>query len=1284
MSPASHHPIRARLIWLRRRCLRVLHWHSRALIWLAAVLMLVWGGAAAWLQWWLFPHLEAYRPRLVAELGQRSGRPVSIGKLQGGWQAGQPYIDFLDLALKHPDGRPALSLSRAQAQLSWWPLLLGELRFASLTAISPDLEITRDEGGTVRLADLPLTRKGEADAGFGNWLLRQHAIAIVDGRLTWRDQQRKAPPLVLEHVSFSLENQLFGRHAVSLQVAPPSQLAAPFSLVGSWRGDDLADFAHWTGSLQTALSDVDVAAWGAWVPFPIEVRRGRGQLDLAMSFRGLAVQAADATLDLHGAAIKLAPELDYLVLQRLAGSVRWRDADGARTLQLGKLHLTADGGKLLDGSSALLTLGKTGGGTLAADGLTLTALANVPRAVPLPNAMRHWLAGMRPSGRVDHLEAGWTGDWREPASYHGRVAFSGIGLAAPAPWPSTGPLDGELTMSDKDGQLTVTSRRFHLADSELFEKPMQFDQFRLAADWRRDGKLWIVRLNDFAAENGDITAGAKGGWRWAGEGSGTLALDATIARLTANKVADYLPNAIGKETRDWLRGALTAGEARHARLMVNGPLDQFPFADGKSGIWKVETETHGVTLDYAPGWPAMVGIEGDLKIEGDRLSIGAKGHILNAEVEQAEALIPSLSHADAVHIDGNVVSPTAELFRFIAQSPLDKTLGGLGSAAKASGDGKLALKLDIPFSHADETRVDGHFRFAHNRLQLHEAMPEVRELAGDLHFDEHGADARALAGQVLGGAVKIDVAPGKDGAMLVSASGRADARLAAQRYGVPMADALSGATDYELRINMPASGFQLALDAPMREVKVDLPAPLGKAAGEIRPLRLGLEATASSERWRVGFGNQLTSVLYRSPGSAGWRIDRGELHVGEGTATASRLGVWLTTNLPALNADAWLARLASGGGSPATDATAGIGQLAGVDARIGKLQIGGSRIDDLNLQAQQADGSWQWSAASQQIEGRGSWATQGKPRLYARLARLALPLPDADAPASASNAAGKRKFPVVDLAAEDFRLSDHALGRLELKAQPGKDSWVIDDLTLINPDGNLGMQGTWATPLAEDRTNVKVDVESSDIGKLLGRFGYGEVLRRGRGSLHGDLSWRGSPLAPEYANLSGNFEISADAGQFAKGDPGVGRLLGVLSLQSIPRRLSLDFHDIFSEGFAFDHIEGDSKVVNGVLSTSNLSIVGPAAKVQFRGEADLAAETQNLRVRIIPTVGDSLAVGAGVALANPVVGVGAYVLQRVLKDPLGRLVAYEYDITGPWADPQVVRVGSTPPKPASR
>ncbi len=134
---------------------------------------------------------------------------------------------------------------------------------------------------------------------------------------------------------------------------------------------------------------------------------------------------------------------------------------------------------------------------------------------------------------------------------------------------------------------------------------------------------------------------------------------------------------------------------------------------------------------------------------------------------------------------------------------------------------------------------------------------------------------------------------------------------------------------------------------------------------------------------------------------------------------------------------------------------------------------------------------------------------------------------------------------------------------------------------------------------------------------------------------------------------------------------------GILSLQSLPRRISLDFRDIFTDGLAFDEIVGAVKVNKGVASTDNLRISGPAARIVMNGQVDLARETQVLRVKVNPQLSDSVSV-AGALIGGPVAGIAAFVAQKLLKDPLDQIASYEYDVTGNWTDPQVNKVERQP------
>jgi uncharacterized protein YhdP len=169
--------------------------------------------------------------------------------------------------------------------------------------------------------------------------------------------------------------------------------------------------------------------------------------------------------------------------------------------------------------------------------------------------------------------------------------------------------------------------------------------------------------------------------------------------------------------------------------------------------------------------------------------------------------------------------------------------------------------------------------------------------------------------------------------------------------------------------------------------------------------------------------------------------------------------------------------------------------------------------------------------------------------------------------------------------------------------------------------------------------------------------------------------WPGYPYEFAASRLSGQFRLEASRGQFARIEPGAGKLLGLLSLQSIPRRVTFDFRDVFSEGFAFDRMAGDVKLARGTLYTQDFEIAGPSASVSLSGEASLPLETQNLKVRVVPEVGEGVAIAATI-LGTPVMGLTTLLVQKLLQNPLGKVVSYEYLVTGSWDNPTVTRPGS--------
>jgi uncharacterized protein YhdP len=235
----------------------------------------------------------------------------------------------------------------------------------------------------------------------------------------------------------------------------------------------------------------------------------------------------------------------------------------------------------------------------------------------------------------------------------------------------------------------------------------------------------------------------------------------------------------------------------------------------------------------------------------------------------------------------------------------------------------------------------------------------------------------------------------------------------------------------------------------------------------------------------------------------------------------------------------------------------------------------------------------------------------------------------------------------------------------------------LDSLRITNPDGVLNMTGKWqAVP---EQTQVNLRLEISDAGKILSRSGYPDGLKDGSGTLESNLYWSGAPDTFSYSKLNGTLNLKVGKGRFLKVDPGVGKLLGVLSLQSIPRRISLDFADVFSDGFQFESITGNAQIVNGLLLTSDMMLSGAAAKVTLAGQVDMNRETQELKVRILPAIGDNVSLLS--FAAGPAVGVGVLLANKILRDPLDKLVSFEYNVSGSWADPKVEKIGKSQPQP---
>lgn len=532
-----------------------------------------------------------------------------------------------------------------------------------------------------------------------------------------------------------------------------------------------------------------------------------------------------------------------------------------------------------------------------------------------------------------------------------------------------------------------------------------------------------------------------------------------------------------------------------------------------------------------------------------------------------------------------------------------------------------------------------------------------------------------------------------------------------------LAARLSGQTPARVDLGFTRGQTEWTITSTLAGLVADLPAPLNKRADQPLPLRLQLKPVSATEATgrdvlRLELGNLLQASYLRDVSGPSSRVLRGGIGLQQPARLPQAMGIEARGSLAALDVDAWLDVLKAPPGTATTYPVAGSAAEAAehdgsylpqrIELRARELRFNGRRFDNTAVQVLRNPNSWDLRADADQIKdgrielgwvaGEGS----GLARVKARFARLALPDDDEAAEAAkATQAASAAEddglgTPALDITADDFEYDGRKLGRLEVLAERSTDtphaphSWRLGKLGISNADARLMATGTYGPPDGTGRPRTQLDftLDLVNSGSLLARLGQPQTLRGGKGRIKGQLGWAGPPLQPSSVALEGKVNIGIESGQFLKVEPGAARLLGVLTLQSLPRRLTLDFRDLFSEGFAFDRIDGDLSVASGRAATRNLRVRGVQALILMEGEADLVHETQDLRVWAVPEI-NAGAASLAYAAINPVAGLGTFVAQYLLRKPLAEANTREYRITGAWGDPKVERVARTPTPGAS-
>jgi uncharacterized protein (TIGR02099 family) len=1222
------------------------------------------------------PELPQYKPQIEAWVSKALGSPLRVGAIDARLSLGGPQVLLNDAEVLTADGSS--------------PVLTAE---SVIIVLSPLQMITRRQIGIKRLLfdGVGLVVEHSAEGGFsvlgktagGSGRTEVPLDALPEGRLHIRnahidiiDHASDAKDLRFTEVRLDVE-----RKGPRIEIISRFELPEELGGSGHYTLERLSDAGPEDIELRMVLGleDVHLDAWAEFAPpdLPL-IREGDGNISLFVSTRGPQITSVSADFDLRGVGSPVAAAAPtQTIYDVMLGHIEWNKNPTGWQFSAEDLQITRNGKSWPAGDIRFERVDRDEGAVYYADADFLRLEDLVPFEPLLPRGgPEYHLRERNVRGDILGLNVSYLAGGAD--NYSVKATIRDAGIDSFDDQPGVRGMSAELAAQNAGGRLLLQGLE-SVALPAMFREPIDLDEGSINLAWTRSPQGIEIRGENIRVANPDLAlAGQMNMSLPDGDASPYLDLKLDILRFDAATKNRYLPVALLKENLlNWLDGSIVGGQVSRGTAIWRGALSEFPFDNG-GGEFRVGFLVEECTLKYANGWPQAENLRAEIVFENagmDATILG--GSIAGNEVPEGSAKIPDFRNP-ILSLTARTGGKLPRLLGFAYDSPLIDRFGFLRDL-NVSGDGRVGLDMTMPLRERERTAVRvslglddadiAHNGFAHG----------FQGLSGDVLLAEGGVQADDVIGMFLGKPVRVDLETDRRGSgdpvtlMIVNSWGDATSIGKIVPYLEPRID---GETDWHAVVRFPSKNSADPMTITLRSVlgglALDLPEPFAKTAVDVRNFEFSLGMFASGRRdWALQLDDIVSGKL-RYVGGLDNRT-RGSLVFG---GTQAQLpeepGIVVSGSLARTRLESWLDLR---GGGESAFALQDILRSVSVDVEdfiVFGLLLGQSRVELVPSPA-----GWVADIESENVAGLVTVPYQladGSP-LDLQMQRLRLI--DWETAEETAEPTDPAVLPAIKVQADDFVLLDKNLGSLQARLEKTRGGLFVRQFDTRSESLTMRSIGSWLRSPDGSVTKFEGSLTSTDLGTSLSALGYPGYIEEGRGNSTFNLSWSGGPDRDFVKTIGGRIYIQLKDGVLQDVDPGAGRALGLLSITALPRRLSLDFSDVFGKGLSFDKIEGDFTLVDGNAYTSNLIMDGPAAGVGISGRVGIAAEDYDQTAIVHAKVG-SLAPIVGTVLGGPPLGIGLWIFSEVFKEPLKGIARAQYSITGSWSAPVVERRAFSP------
>jgi uncharacterized protein (TIGR02099 family) len=1224
--------------------------------------------------------LPSYQEPLRSLAEEALGLAVQFSRLDARWGLRGPELSFYDASVMRPDGdgsEPIISAAEVTLGLSPLALVL-EQRFAlnRLVLDQTQLTVETDGDGGIRLQGVP------AGGATGDLRLRDLPdveVLLTDSTIRYLDP-RDSLAWTFDDVRVRLERAEDGI-LLEARGQPPETLGRRVDIsIDAVLGTAVGSApSEWL--VVTDLEDIDFAAIAAAFPdssgLPVA---GVGDLSLWLELAGTELRQATAQVEL--ADLKLAGQAaDDAGYDELEFTAEWQRSTSDWRLTLSNLIVARDGRRwpLI----ASVELGVDGpfdalaSFQLDSNFLRLEDLEPLLVSLPEQRALTLWRS-LAPRGDLTNvaLRAEQAFDTLD---YAATLEFDDLSVASYDGLPNLAGLSGAIRADSRSGSLELTTRDGVLDWPGMFRETLEIGELTGILVWRhgRDGVRFVS--DNLTLNNRDAQTRSSLELIVPTDGSAPrLDLETQVYGFDTTRTPGYLPVAkLPPPVVAWLDRSIVRGRVPEAEVAFFGPVDAFPFDNGE-GQFRARFSVEDGALAYVDSWPIAEEISGEVEFVNAGFTARGTGRIMQRD--RAEMLGGVADMRDAVlTVDGDVGLELGELLDFLRTVPVTAQRLGpdLSRLQSSAGDGRLTFDLSLPLDDIGSYALDAELTMDAGELSVDGFDLVASDIAGSLRLGDNVVTGSGITATLLGSPVVASVAPSPDPdyRAVIAVDGTMEAGVLDTELNLPFATRLDGTAQWQgsllLPVNIAAevgatrAPLRIAVSSNLVGVDSSLPAPLDKRPSQAMPLDLELTVLpqdrfdvegrlGTSQRFALSFWNTASGPQFR----------RGAIRLdGSYPLLPPDDGLDIEGAVRRLSVDSWLALLREQNLMNRNDPV-----LTRVDVDVADFTVLGQDVGAATLAVRQGRDQWLIELDSEPIAGHVvvPFRIRDRPQIIADMQRLQLTM------GGDPQTLDPRTLPGLLINAVDFSVGQRRLGRLSANVQADPLGLRLVSYASVNESFVVEGGGSWLAGVDGSMTRFAFSMLSEDVGATLADLGLQPIVEADGLEVTGSVSWPGGPSSRWQENVSGDLSLRVDQGSMINLEPGAGRMWGLLSFSALPRRLALDFRDVFNRGLVFDEVAGDFLIVDGNAYTDNLLLTGPVADIGVVGRTGLRNEDYQQQAvvtaepgKVLPTMG---------FLAGPGVGAALLLFTQIFKEPLKGIGRASYCVSGDWEAPVVERL----------